>query len=336
MRLTSGTALAACMRQLASHGYVRLVVAGCLAGLVANCSAGSNIDRKYGVAPSPRVVSEDQTAPKGGGRRQVGKPYTIAGRTFVPREDPNYSREGIASWYGRDFHGRLTANGEVFDRHALSAAHPTLPLPSYVRVTNLENGRSVTVRVNDRGPFHGNRLIDVSRKTAELLGFDRKGTARVHVAYEGPASTEGSDDRRLLATYREHGRAAQPPSTFALGPTAPIAAPTAVAFRQPTAPQARTMTAHAPVAPAPVQTAALAPSQPVAAPSAVPVPAPVPLRQAYTPSQHSVQVAFNGGATTPAAAPVAVTASQRVSDTWSAFSAPATLVHPQVTSASLY
>src|SRR5207344_1660560 len=101
------------------------------------------------------------------------------------------------------FHGRLTANGEIFNTFALSAAHPTLPLPSYVRVTNLENRRSVIVRLNDRGPFHDNRLIDVSVKTAKLLGFYEQGLAKVRVDYVGPAELEGSDEKTLMATLRE-------------------------------------------------------------------------------------------------------------------------------------
>ncbi|HWP25628.1 MAG TPA: septal ring lytic transglycosylase RlpA family protein [Xanthobacteraceae bacterium] len=140
--------------------------------------------------------------PKGGGFYRVGAPYMIAGRTYVPREDPYYRAEGIASWYGDYFHGRLTANGERYDMHALSAAHPTLPLPSYVRVTNLDNNRSLIVRVNDRGPFHDGRIIDMSVRAAKLLGFYERGLARVHVEYLGPARLEGSDDARLAATLR--------------------------------------------------------------------------------------------------------------------------------------
>jgi rare lipoprotein A len=140
--------------------------------------------------------------PKGGGTYRVGKPYTVAGRVYVPEDDPNYRAEGMASWYGDDFHGRLTANGEVFDMASLTAAHPTLPIPSYARVTNLSNGKSLIVRVNDRGPYHGNRLIDVSNKAAELLEFKGNGVARVRVEYVARAPLEGSDDRQLVATLR--------------------------------------------------------------------------------------------------------------------------------------
>jgi rare lipoprotein A len=148
--------------------------------------------------------------PKGGGVYRVGQPYAVAGRVYVPEENINYSAIGMASWYGHDFHGRYTANGEVFDMHSISAAHPTLPLPSYVRVTNVANGRSIVVRVNDRGPYAHDRLIDVSVKTAELLGFYGHGVARVKVEYLGRAPLEGSDDRKLIATLREGSPASAP------------------------------------------------------------------------------------------------------------------------------
>jgi rare lipoprotein A len=148
------------------------------------------------------VVALGDEVPKGGGTYRVGKPYTVAGRIYVPEEDPSYREEGLASWYGDDFHGRLTANGEVFDMASLTAAHPTLPMPSYARVTNLSNGKSLIVRVNDRGPYHGNRLIDVSNRAAELLEFKGNGVARVRVEYVGRAPLEGSDDRQLIATLR--------------------------------------------------------------------------------------------------------------------------------------
>ena len=180
------------------------VVAACL--ILANCASSdkfaSRVDPKYGVSSSPRVVAFGEPVPKGGGTYRVGKPYTVAGRVYVPEEDAAYREEGLASWYGNDFHGRLTANGEVFDMASLTAAHPTLPMPSYARVTNLSNGKSLIVRVNDRGPYHGNRLIDVSNKAAELLEFKGNGVARVRVEYVARAPLEGSDDRQLVATLR--------------------------------------------------------------------------------------------------------------------------------------
>jgi rare lipoprotein A len=178
--------------------------------LLANCS--SSVDPRYGVSASPRVVDDGEPVPKGGGVYRVGSPYVVAGRTYVPEDNPNYQAEGLASWYGDDFHGRMTANGEIFDLNAISAAHPTLPLPSYARVTNLSNGRSIIVRVNDRGPFHGNRIIDVSVKTAHLLGFHASGTAWVRVEYVGRAPIEGSDDRILAATLRQDEPAPAPNS----------------------------------------------------------------------------------------------------------------------------
>jgi rare lipoprotein A len=136
----------------------------------------------------------------------LGKPYTIAGLTYYPSEK-HYAAVGLASWYGDAFHGRRTANGEVYDRDSISAAHPTLPLPSYARVTNLRNHYSVIVRVNDRGPFAARRIMDVSRKTAEALDFRQRGTTPVKIEYVGAASLAGSNDQKLLATLRSDGPA---------------------------------------------------------------------------------------------------------------------------------
>ena len=207
------------------HRLVRfaLVTAGSLA--LANCASsgkfGAQLDPKYGVATSPRVVEDGRPVPKGGGVYRVGKPYQVAGRTYVPEENPRYRAEGLASWYGDDFHGRLTANGEVFDKNAITAAHPTLPIPSYVRVTNLSNRRSLIVRINDRGPYHDDRVIDVSKKSADLLGFRDNGIARVRVEYIGSAPLEGSDDRKLMATLRHDGRPAPAPSSALLASNPP-------------------------------------------------------------------------------------------------------------------
>ncbi len=181
-----------------------LAALGCL--VLANCSSSkltSRVDPRYGVAASPRVIEPGQPVPKGGGVYRVGKPYEVAGVTYTPEENSRYRAEGLASWYGDDFHGRLTANGEIYDMEAISAAHPTLPMPSYARVTNLATRKSLIVRVNDRGPYHANREIDLSSKAAELLGFRNHGTARVRVEYVGPAPLEGTDDRQLIATLRE-------------------------------------------------------------------------------------------------------------------------------------
>lgn len=195
---------------LAAMRIAPLCVGALLCLLLANCSNGSRVDPRYGVSPSERLVGPGEPVPKGGGAYRVGSPYMVAGRVYVPEEDPHYRAEGLASWYGSDFHGRATANGEIFDSDGISAAHPTLPLPSYARVTNLSNGRSIVVRVNDRGPYHGNRIIDVSKHTAHLLGFTVRGTARVRVEYVGRAPMEGSDDRILEATLRQDQPAPAP------------------------------------------------------------------------------------------------------------------------------
>lgn len=161
-----------------------------LAGLlVAACSGdGERLGSAKRVTTySPRVIAQGETVPKGGGYRKLGRPYHVGGIRYTPRHEPDYAKTGIASWYGKDFHGRLTANGEVYDMYALSAAHPTLPLPSLVEVTNTRNGRRIIVRVNDRGPFKRGRIIDLSYRSAELLGLVRSGTGEVHVRYLGPA-----------------------------------------------------------------------------------------------------------------------------------------------------
>jgi rare lipoprotein A len=181
----------------------------------------SRYDSRLGVSASPRVIPPGQPIPKGGGVYRVGKPYVVGGRTYYPSADKHYRHEGIASWYGDDFQGRLTANGEIYDMNGISAAHPTLPMPCYARVTNLRNGRSLIVRVNDRGPYHAGREIDLSGKAADLLGFRGHGLARVRVEYAGPASLDGSDDRKLMATLRE-GSPAPAPSMVAFNSPKPF------------------------------------------------------------------------------------------------------------------
>jgi len=196
-------------------GFARiasLIVAAALAGC---SSAVEGVLKDESMSFSPRVVELGEPVPKGGGVVKIGAPYTIAGQTYLPREDPYYDRVGAASWYGVMFHGRKTSNGEVYDMRALSAAHPTLPMPSYVRVTNLENGRSVVLRVNDRGPYKKNRIIDVSERAAELLDFKRSGTANVRVQYVGKAPLNG-DDR-----YEQHVLARQPWVTEVVALNAP-------------------------------------------------------------------------------------------------------------------
>jgi len=135
-----------------------------------------------------------------GGHFKVGDPYQIDGQWYYPREDPSYNETGIASWYGEQFNGRPTANGETFDMTLYTAAHKTLPMPIHAEVTNLENGRSIMVRINDRGPFVQGRIIDLSRAAAQELGFRQNGTARVRVRAMGraPLNTSTAEARDVM------------------------------------------------------------------------------------------------------------------------------------------
>ena len=195
-------------RGAASLGAAAFALAGCADPQGARVSYSHGHEHfsqaRYGHA-SRKVVADGRPVPHGGGQYLVGRPYTVAGHRYVPSENPSYSATGMASWYGAAFHGRRTANGEVYDMASLSAAHPTMPLPSYARVTNLGNGYSVIVRVNDRGPYHAGRVTDVSSRVADILDMKAMGTARVKVDYVGPAPIEGSDDSQLLATLRTDG-----------------------------------------------------------------------------------------------------------------------------------
>lgn len=180
-----------------------VVVAG--GGLiVAACSGGSKVSDPFAGQGSP-IYKKSGAIPKGGGRRHLGKPYVVGGRKFYPKKDPTYNRVGIASWYGKRFHRRHTANGEWYDMDYFSAAHKTLPIPSYARVTNLTTGKKLIVRMNDRGPFVGNRIIDLSRKSANYLGTKNKGTAKVRVEYIGPAPLNDKGSH-LAAMNREMHR----------------------------------------------------------------------------------------------------------------------------------
>ncbi len=158
---------------------------------IAALGLGACSELKFGVSVVKSMQGTPETPASGPAARaqgtyKVGEPYQIAGAWYYPAEDWNYSETGIASFYGGErtgtnFHGRNTANGELYDMNALTAAHTTLPMPSLVRVTNMDNGRSIVLRVNDRGPFARGRIIDVSRRAAQLLGFEGQGTARVRV-----------------------------------------------------------------------------------------------------------------------------------------------------------
>jgi len=187
----------------------RLLVIVLTTGALAACGASSSIphvkrgaftEAKFGVKASPRL-STAKNPPKGGGRYLVGKPYTVAGDVYEPIENPvGYVAAGGASWYGNDFHGRQTANGEIFSASAISCASPVLPLPSYVRVTNTDNGRSIICRVNDRGPYLHGRVMDLSYRTAAILGYADRGVGNIQVEYVGPAPLNGDDTRMLLAS----------------------------------------------------------------------------------------------------------------------------------------
>ena len=193
-------------------------------------------EKEYGVKASPRVIAAAANLPglrvtrmpRGGGRDQVGRPYKIRGKWYYPKEELGYDKSGTASWYGDAFHGRKTANGEIYDMAQLSAAHPTMPLPSYAKVTNLKNGKSVIVRVNDRGPYAHNRLIDLSKRTAQLLDYASSGTAQVRVQYVGRAPLHGKDDQYLLASFREGDGGAQPEDTMQPNVMVAMAGPTPV------------------------------------------------------------------------------------------------------------
>ncbi len=154
-------------------GFFRIVAVGVLAagGLSACASPGGH--------GALGVGSE--------GPRAYNRPYEVNGRWYRPAAQPGYDAVGVASWYSYESHNRTTADGEVFDARLPTAAHTTLPIPSYLEVTNLANGRHLRVRLNDRGPFVSGRIIDLSRAAAAQLGFLGQGTARVRVRYLGPA-----------------------------------------------------------------------------------------------------------------------------------------------------
>jgi rare lipoprotein A len=178
---------------------------------------------------------------------KLGKPYQVDGAWFYPKVDYEYNETGIASWYGPNFHGKSTANGEIYDQNAMTAAHKTLPMPTVVRVTNLENGRSIEVRINDRGPFKNNRVIDLTRRGAQLLGFESQGTARVRVQVM-------KEDSILLANKVGGAQLAYAgePEPQAAGPN-PTAAPagTVVTEKLPSGQSAPAPVTSAPIQPAP-------------------------------------------------------------------------------------
>lgn len=209
------------IRALKAVGVLALGTAGLAA--CATPSPRLPINKPTAAITPDREYHGPPPAGYGKGLRGTEKPYQIKGIWYYPKADPDYDVVGIGSWYGEQFHNRRTANGEIFDMDQLTAAHKTLPLPSIVEVTNLDNGRSMRLRVNDRGPFVGDRVIDLSRAAADQLGYRRAGVAKVRVRYIGPAPKGGMDAPKRYAAapappppapYREIPRetaAYQPP-----------------------------------------------------------------------------------------------------------------------------
>jgi rare lipoprotein A (peptidoglycan hydrolase) len=190
------------LQHIANDPLSRIMIVTALVATLCACSASKSphpVDETQQL--SPRVIRVGDPVPKGGGVWKLGEPYLAAGKWYIPVNDQSYDRVGLASWYGDFFHGRPTANGEIYDMNALSGAHPTLPLPTYVTVTNLANNRTVVVRINDRGPYHDGRIIDLSHRAARELGFYGHGTAAVRVRYLRPAPLNGDDsfERSVLA-----------------------------------------------------------------------------------------------------------------------------------------
>lgn len=195
----------------------RLLIALAATTALAACAGGAS-------KPAPQVQAEAAAEPEEG-TYKVGTPYQVDGVWYYPSENYSYVEEGIASWYGPDFHGKRTANGERYDMNALTAAHPTLPLPSVIDVTNLDNGRRVKLRINDRGPFKSKRILDVSRRAAQLLDFQNVGTARVRIEID-PAESLNLKNALIARTPGEMPKIAAAPRTAI--ETASLAPPTGV------------------------------------------------------------------------------------------------------------
>lgn len=189
--------------------YVKILASVSMLALVSACGGGAGKGSPY--------VSGEPT-----GVLKVGKPYEVMGQKYTPAYYPEYEEIGVASWYGPGFHGRATANGDKFDQHAMTAAHRTLPMPSVVEVTNLENGKKAILTVNDRGPFSKERIIDLSKAAADKLGVISNGTAQVRVKYMREASHQLiansiksgklKADKKTLAMLDMHEDGSTPPS----------------------------------------------------------------------------------------------------------------------------
>jgi peptidoglycan lytic transglycosylase len=251
----------------------RLALAALLVVGLTVVIAACGRDKSIGLGK--RIIPIGQPVPKGGGRYHVGQPYEIAGVQYTPHEDPKYDQVGMASWYGELFHGRYTANGEIYDMDRLSAAHPTLPLPVYVQVTNLQNGRSLVVRVNDRGPFKNDRIIDLSRRSAEALGFRHRGTAQVRVRYLRRAPLNGDDSyERQFVLKQGYQKYVGPPQAVPVAQD-PIALAGLQAPALPPLPDRPDRS---------VLVAAAQPSLPAPEPSLAPVPQPATAAAAWRPA----------------------------------------------------
>ncbi|GLS20399.1 hypothetical protein GCM10007874_34160 [Labrys miyagiensis] len=206
------------VRAVAPAAKLALAVLGCAA--LASC-ASNNYSHNVKAAPqvaeaapimAPPIGAPTVATPPVRSKNGTDKPYVVGGKRYVPATgDSKYTAVGLASWYGADFHGRKTADGERFDMMGLTAAHKTMPLPSYARVTNMSNGTSIVVRVNDRGPYVHGRLIDLSSRAADLLQFKGSGVGKVKIEYVGRAPDTGGDTKMLLATLRTDGTPAPMP-----------------------------------------------------------------------------------------------------------------------------
>ena len=183
-------------------GFVPSISRSAIAILAAGLVVASCAETQLAIYAAKQIKQEQKAPGQGAGRYKIGDPYKISGVYYYPAVDYNYSETGVASWYGPKFDGKLTANGEIYDMNQLTAAHRTLPMPSMVRVVNLDNGRALALRVNDRGPFARGRIIDVSRRAAQLLGFRYRGTARVKVEIM-------ADESRRLAALNQRGEIAE-------------------------------------------------------------------------------------------------------------------------------
>jgi rare lipoprotein A len=241
------------MRRGATIRYAILLLAG------ASLAACATVHPEY-AAREPGHRARPPASPG----YKIGSPYQVGGVWYVPKAQPDYDQTGVASWYGDAFHLKPTANGEIFDKEIPSAAHTTLPLPSLVEVTNLDNGRRLVVRVNDRGPFVDNRIIDLSHEAARQLGYERQGLAHVRVRYLGPAPIYGEESRRYAYL------APKPAVPAAAPPPAPPRREPEVVLTSAPPPKVREIILEASLAPLPKPPSAVAEPMASAPPAAAP------------------------------------------------------------------